>query len=61
MDALVGARSLLAKLVAWEVENLKTLSVVLLVQGFQLVVLWGEAALGGGVDNQQYFISILFQ
>ena len=60
MDALVSARSLLTKLVAGEIQNLETLSVVLLVQGFQLVVLGSEAALRSGVDNQQYFVSILF-
>ena len=61
MDAFIGARSLLSELVAGEVENLETLAVVLLVKGLQLVVLWGEAALGGCVDNQQHFVGILFQ
>ena len=61
MDALVSARGLLAKLVAGEVENLETISMVLLVQGFQFVVLGCEAALGSGINNQQYFVSILFQ
>jgi len=51
VDALVSARSLLTKLVAREVENLEALCMVLLVQGFQFVVLWGKTALGGGVDD----------
>jgi hypothetical protein len=61
VDALVSAGSLLAELVAREVENLETLSVILLVQGFQFVVLRSETALGGGVDDEQYLVGILFQ
>jgi len=61
MNALVGAGSLLAELVAGEIENLETLTVILLVECFQLVVLRGKTALGSRVDYQQYFVSILFQ
>ena len=52
---LLGRAWLLAgKLVAWESDNLQALVVVLLVELFEVCVLLGEAALGGGVDNKHH-------
>ena len=61
MDALVCARGLLAELVAGEVENLKALGVILLVELLQLVVLRRKSALCCCIDNQQHFIGVLLQ
>ena len=61
LDFLNGARGLLAKLVAGEVENLQALGLVLLVQLFELFVLRGESATGGGVYNQQHLAFVLCQ
>ena len=61
VDALVCTRSLLAKLVAGEVENLEALAAILLVKLLQFVILGSEATFGCCVDNQQYFVGILFQ
>lgn len=55
---LVGAWARLGGLVAWEIEHLKTLRVVFLIQGFKVFILWGEFALCGCVDDEHYFISI---
>ena len=52
VDALVGSRGLLAKLVAGEVENLEALAVILLIEFLQLFVLRGESTLSCCVDNQ---------
>ena len=52
MDALVGTWGLLTDLVAGEVENLKALGVIFLIKLLQFVVLRGEAALCGCVDNE---------
>ena len=59
MNFLLGAGSLLTKLVAGEVENLKTLVLILLVQGLQLFVLRSETATGGRVDNEQHLALVL--
>ena len=61
MDALIGTGGLLTELVAGEVENLEPFGVIFLVECLQLVILRGEAALGCRIDNQQYFVSILFE
>ena len=61
MDAFISAWSLLSKLVAWEIQNLEALGVIFLVELFELLVLRSEATLGGGVDDEQYFVSILFE
>ena len=45
VNAVVGARSLLAKLVAGEVEDLEALSMILLVECLKLVILGGESVL----------------
>ncbi len=59
--ALVGARSLLAELVAREVQNLETLRMIFLVKLLQLGVGGSEAALCGGVNYQQHFVGILLE
>ena len=61
MDRLVGAGCLCAKLVAGEVEHFETLGMILLIEFLQLFILWSEATFGGGVDDEQHFVGILFQ
>ena len=53
VDLLVGAGGLIGKLVAGEVQDLQTVVLVGVVDLLQLLVLGGEAAAGGGVDDQQ--------
>ena len=61
MDALVGAGSLLAELVAGEVEHLEAVGVIFLVEGLQFVVLGCEATLRSGVYDEEHFVLILLQ
>ena len=61
VDALVGARCLLAKLIAGEVENLEALGMVFLIEFLQFLILRGETAFGGCVDDEQYLVGILAQ
>ena len=61
VDALVGTRGLLSELVAWEVEDLEALSMVLLVERLQLIILRGESTLGCCIDKQKHLIGVLFQ
>ena len=44
---------MLAELVGWEGQNFETLAVVLLIDLFQAFVLRCQAALAGGVDDQE--------
>lgn len=55
LNLVVGAGLLAAKLVAREAEDDEALVLVLLVELFEAGVLRGEAALGGGVDDQGGF------
>lgn len=55
LDLLVGAGLLAAELVAGEADDCEVVGVLLLdllVDGLEVLVLVGEAALGGGVDDQ---------
>lgn len=55
LDVVVGARVLAAELVAGEAEDGEVLRVLLLdglVEGFEALKLRGEAAFGGGVDDE---------
>ena len=61
VDAFVCTRSLLSELVAGEVENLETLSVILLIEFLQFVILRSESTLGCCIDYQQHLIGVLFQ
>ena len=61
MYRLVGARGLLSKLVAGEVEDGESLSMVLLIEFFQFLILWSESALGGRVDDEYHFVGILLK
>ena len=61
MDAFISTRSLLTKLIAWEVEYLEALLVVCLIELFQLLILRSKATLGGCVNDEQYFVSVLFE
>ena len=58
-DFLVGAWLLVGELVAGEADDDQTLVLVLLIEGFQAVVLRRETALRGGVDNHQDLAFIL--
>ena len=58
-DLLVGAGLLMCELVAREAEDDQPLVFVLLVESFQPVVLRGETALGGGVDNHEDLAAVL--
>lgn len=51
-DLLVGSRRLMFKLVAREIQNLKSLWTVLLVNALQLIVLRRKSAFGRRVDYQ---------
>ena len=53
MDLLVGAGSLIAELVAGDVDDLQSLVVILLVHLFEGLVVGREAAAGRGVDDEK--------
>lgn len=55
----VGSGCLSAKLVAGEVENLKSLVCIGCIERIEVFVLGSEAAMGGGVDNQDYLAFVL--
>lgn len=58
LDLLVGAGLLAAELVAGEADDYEIVGVLLLdvlVDGLEVLVLVGEAALGSGVDDQDDF------
>lgn len=64
LDLVVGAGLLGAELVAGEADNLELVRVLLLdlvVQGLEPAVLGGEAALGGGVDDEHDLALVLGQ
>jgi hypothetical protein len=48
---LIGSRSLFAKLVAGEIQNLKSLSMIMLIHRLQCLILRGEATLCSRIDN----------
>ena len=52
VNLLNRTRSLFAKLVAGEVENLEAILGVFLIQRLQFLILWCESASGSGVHNQ---------
>ena len=56
VDLIPGSRSLVAELVAGEVQDLKSPAVETLVQIFKCLVLGGEAASCGGVDDEQHLV-----
>ena len=58
-DFLVGARLLMLELVAGEAEDDETLVLIFLVEGLETIILGGETALRGGVDNHQDFALVL--
>lgn len=61
-NLVISAWLLASKLVAWEAENLElawVLGLDVLVEGLESSVLWGEAALGGGVDDEEDFALVL--
>ena len=61
MYLLVAAGSLLAELVAGEVENGETVGMMFFIKLLQLFILRGETALGGGVYDENHFVGVLFQ
>ena len=62
MDGVVVARVLVHELVAGETEDDELVGVFggggvdLFVEGFEAFELWGEAAFGGGVDDEDDFV-----
>src|ERR1700693_5319825 len=50
-----------AELVAWKRQDFQTLLLELLIQGLQALILRCEAALTGGIDDQQYLAAIPLQ
>jgi len=52
MDALVSSGGLLPELVAWEIENLETLSMIFLVEFFQFIILRCETTLCSGIHDE---------
>lgn len=64
LDLLVGAGLLAAELVAGEADDCEVVGVLLLdllVDGLEVLVLVGEAALGGGVDDQDDLALVIGQ
>lgn len=61
MYRLVGTGSLLPKLVAREVKNLKSLAMIFLIEFFQFLILRSKSALNGCVDYEQHFWCILLK
>ena len=53
MNFLICARSLIGKLVAWEIQDLKALISEFSVHGFQRIIMWGESTACSGVDDQK--------
>jgi hypothetical protein len=60
-NLLVAARLLVGELIAGETYDDQSLVLIFFVKGFQTVVLRGESALGGGVDNHKDFSFILLE
>ena len=59
LDLLVGAGLLMAELVAGEADDDESLVLILLVERLEAVVLRGEAALAGGVDDEQHLALVV--
>ena len=54
-----GTRSLFAKLVAGEVQNLEAVFSILIIERLQPFILWRESTSCRGVHNQQHLALIL--
>src|SRR5262249_20803789 len=61
LDVGVAARLLRAELIAREAEDLQAAVPAVAVQGLQALVLRGEAALAGHVDDQQHLAGVVTQ
>ena len=61
MYRLVGAWCLRSKLIAGEIQDLKALCVVFLIELLQFFILRCESAFSGGIDNEKHFVGILLQ
>ena len=55
LDLLIGAGFLRPKIISREAQDHKALILVLFVQSFQALVLRGESALAGHIDQENYF------
>lgn len=58
LDIIVGTGLLGAELVAWEPKDLEVVAVLgfeVFVELLETFILWGETALGGGVDDEGHF------
>jgi hypothetical protein len=58
LDGLIGLRLLTQELVAGESEYDEVIVRVGLPEGFELLELWSESALGGSIDDEEDFSSI---
>lgn len=58
-DLFVRAWGLSTKLVTRDVEDFETCGFVALIEGFELLILRGETAFGGGIDDEQNLAFIL--
>lgn len=61
-DLVIAAWLLASELIAREAEDLElawVLFLELLIEGLETAVLWGEAALGGGVDDEEDFALVV--
>ena len=61
MDRLVGARSLLSKLVAGEIKDFKSLTMIFFVEFLQFLILWCKSTFYGCVDDEQHLRCILLK
>ena len=59
LNFLIRAGLLVTELVTGEADDHEALVTVLLIKGFQPVILRGETAFGGGVDNQENLSLVL--
>ena len=55
MDLFIASRCLAPELIAGNVQDFKSLVMVIFVKLFYRGILWGEAAAGGGIDDKDHF------
>lgn len=61
VDFRIGARSLVAELVAEKIKDLKTLVVIGFIKLFQALILRGETAAGSRIDDKQDFVAVIVE
>lgn len=55
MDFIVRFRCLACKLIARKIKNLKAFVTEFRVDFFQILILWGKATAGCGINNKKHF------